>query len=78
MFRLVCASRCRPLRDWRVSLSARSCWVRFSRLVVWVKVAVRVDSRVVRRRVECPGFWAMKVEVRVGEGGGEFIFCMIL
>jgi len=42
---------------------------------VWVRVAVRVDSRVVRRRVEWPGFWiAEEVGVGVGEGGGEFIF----
>lgn len=44
---------------------------------MWVKVAFRVDSRVVRRRVEWPGFWiAEEVEmgVWVGEGGGEFIF----
>lgn len=43
---------------------------------MWVKVAVRVDSRVVRRRVEWPGFWIaeVKVEMGVGEGGGEFIF----
>jgi len=39
---------------------------------VCARVAVREDSRVVRRRVECVGFWVAEV------GVGEVISCMVL